>query len=179
MIQIPLFPRLETERIFVRPFIRSDREGFIYFMTSEIATRFLLLSDDQKTAQGAGKLFDLILSSYHSTTPVHSYAIARKDNNIFIGSCGITPLDQENIYECYYSLIPEFWGYGLAGEAVAALLDYCFTNTSIQEVRAYMTPENQHSAQVALSVGMKKTGMQNHPLVNYPGSVYSITKKIH
>jgi RimJ/RimL family protein N-acetyltransferase len=81
------------------------------------------------------------------------------------------------VYECYYSLLPRYWGNGYATDATRALVHYCFENYPIDEVRAYMSPENPASAAVAQRVRMTCLGIHEHPLSGNRGKVYSITRE--
>lgn len=55
-------------------------------------------------------------------------------------------------------LIPEFWGKGLATEALSAMIDYIFKNTDVEIVQ--MAPNVKNEAALALykKLGFKKIG---------------------
>jgi ribosomal-protein-alanine N-acetyltransferase len=143
-------------------------------MTDPAATRNLLFSEDMRTENGARALFESTIESYSTDVPIHAYAVALK-NNSFIGSCGFSGIDEAaGIYECYYTLLPEFWNSGYATEATKALIDYCFLVFRIDEMRAYVSAENPASSKVAERAGMKYLGVQEHPLTGIRSEVYAI-----
>jgi len=167
---------IQADRLTIRPFKRDDLPGFISFMTGETTTRHLMFTEDQKTVDGARTLLESIISSYASESPVFACAITLKGDDSFIGSCGISPISDE-VFECYYSLLPSHWGNGYATEALKALLDYCFQDDSVKEVRAYVSPENHRSARVAERAGMAYMGIQPHPIWENEGRLYSTTRE--
>ena len=57
-------------------------------------------------------MFAAVVASYASDNPIFAYAVRLKDNR-FIGSCGISEVSADGVYECYYSLLPNYWGKGM------------------------------------------------------------------
>lgn len=169
---IPLPDAIETDRLVIRPFRQSDLDGYLSFMTDAEATRYLLFDDEQRTEKGARALFDAVRASYASAEPIFAYVIARKEDNAFVGSCGVSGLDEPGRLECYYSLLPAHWGKGYATEATAALLRYCFAQDGVEEVWAFMSPENPNSACVAERVGMADEGLRTHPVFGNEGRAF-------
>ncbi len=171
-----LIERIQTERLAIRPFEKKDLDGFVKFMLDKRVTRYLLFSEEQKTEQGAKELFDYVIKSYTSGAPVHSYAIVDLENS-FIGSCGFSPISDNGVYECFYSLSPEYWGHGYATEATRALIGDCFRSGEAREMQAYVDPENPASARVAEKSGMKYRGVHKHPHMDVKFEMYAITEK--
>jgi ribosomal-protein-alanine N-acetyltransferase len=165
--------RIETDRLVIRPFTAADTDGFVAFMTNEEATKFLFM-DDQKTEEGAKAFLEYVIASYSSDKLVFALAIASKTDDRLIGSCGVSSIGEEGVYECYYGLAPEHWGNGYATEATRALLDYCFSNYSMTEIRTYMDPANPNSAGVAKRIGMGYSGRSKHPVFGDDCEVYAI-----
>jgi RimJ/RimL family protein N-acetyltransferase len=144
-------------------------------MTDREATRYLLLSEEQKTEAGARELFEFVQESYQGDEPVCALAIADEDDRS-VGSCGVSPVE-EGVLECYYSLLPESQGQGYATEATGALMDYFFERTDLEELRAYMSQENPRSAGVARRLGMACRGVAPHPVHGTEGLLYSISRE--
>jgi RimJ/RimL family protein N-acetyltransferase len=166
---------IHAERVSIRPFREEDLTAYLEFMTDPRATRYLMLEPEQQTPAGARALFNLVRQSYQTAEPIWALAIAT-DADGFVGSCGISSLE-DTIVECYYSLLPKYWGRGYATEALRALLDYVFTHTVVTEVRAYMSPANPNSFGVAERVGMERRGLHRHPLFENEGLLYVLTKE--
>ncbi|MAT42451.1 MAG: GNAT family N-acetyltransferase [Anaerolineaceae bacterium] len=149
---------IETKRYVIRRFEKSDLPGFLSFMLNEESTKYLMFEEDQKTESGARVLFDYVRGVYDSNEPVHSYAVAEKENNQYMGSCGYAPYD-DGIVECYYSVNQDETGRGIATEVLSALVKLL---SSKVEVRAYCHPENAAAHAVAKKSGFKPRGIQYH-----------------
>lgn len=158
------FPILHTERLVLREMLPKDKKHFINFMTDKACTRFLMFSEEQKTPEGARRLFDYILNSYPSSEPILALTIALKNTDEMIGSVGASRLKTSGVYECYYTLFPGMNGYGYATEATQKLFQFLFQNQKATEIRAYMHPENNASQRVAERLSMKYKGIQKHPV---------------
>jgi len=166
---------IRTERLVIRPFRDADTAGYLEFMTDPRATRYLSVEPEQKTAAGARTLLDLVRGSYESDHPVWALAIEASPRG-FVGSCGVAPVE-DPVFECYYSLLPRYWGCGYATEAAVGLLGYLFEETAIREIRAYMGAENWRSAAVADRIGMRFLGVRAHPHFGKPGLLYVVTRE--
>lgn len=169
-------PIIETERLFIRPLAERDRGRYLEFITNETAPHYPVLAGMQKALRGTHDLFDTIVASYGTEDPVIALAIDLKGHG-FVGGCGCAPLPQPGIHECYYGLLPAYWGRGYATEAIRALVGYCFTEPSIHEIRAYMAPDNVRSAGVAERAGMTHWGVHRHPVYGTVGRVYVIRRE--
>ena len=71
-------------------------------------------------------LFETTLNSYTTSEPLLALVIAQRKNDLFIGSCSFSTLDEQQNCECFYALLPEYWGQVFATEAMTQLLDYGF-----------------------------------------------------
>ena len=155
---------IETTRFVIRRFEESDIQSFLSFMLNEESTKYLMFEAEQKTETGARSLFDYVRGAYDSNEPIHSYAIAEKENNRYVGSCGYSPYD-DGIVECYYSVNNDEVGKGIATEVTSALAKLL---SSEVEVRAYCHPENYAAHAVAKKSGFEPKGIQNH--INFGNS---------
>jgi RimJ/RimL family protein N-acetyltransferase len=166
---------ITTDRLRIRPFRARDLPGYLRFMSDPESTRYLLLTEEQKTEAGATELFEFVRESYESDEPIWALAIADKRDQ-FVGSCGVSKVE-DGVFECYYSLLPACQGRGYATEATRALMDYLFEHSGMAELRAYMSPENPRSAGVARRLGMTCRGTNDHPLHGTKGLLYSISRE--
>lgn len=165
--------KIETEKIYLRKLLKSDLESFQRLLSESSAQRFLMFTEKQKKRHGSKKLLDRIVQSYLGKDPYIAMAIASKDNEKFLGLCGLSPLYRE-VYEIYYGLLPEHRKKGFATLAASALLDYFLATYEIKVIRAYMSPQNPGSARVAARLGMNYKGIHKHPVFNTEQMVYSI-----
>ncbi|MBN1856749.1 MAG: GNAT family N-acetyltransferase [Dehalococcoidia bacterium] len=173
-----LIQGIETPRLVIRPFTSQDEAAFVDFMQSEDAVRYLMFTDEQKTADGARMLLQAVIDSYAGNHPIHSYAITLRDGP-WIGSCGVSEVSAGGIWECYYSLLPRFWKHGYATEATTLLIRHCFQRSSVSEIRAYMSPDNPHSPGVARRAGMTDMGIGPYPVWAVHGRMFRMTREEH
>ncbi len=164
MIQLPIF----TERLIIRRFEEEDLEPFLDFMLDAEPTKYLMFEDAQKTKTGAKELFDFACASYYSAEPVHSYVIAEKNTNQYLGSCGFAEYD-EGIVEVYYSINKPFRDKTTATEATRELATRL---SSVSEVRAYCHPENRAAHAVAINSGFLSKGMAKHKNFGIEGLLF-------
>jgi ribosomal-protein-alanine N-acetyltransferase len=151
-------PVIETARLIIRRHLPEDVETFTEFMTDAEATRFLNFDPEQKTPDGARELFEFILASYSTDDPVFALAIVDKETGAYMGSCGLSLLADGSGVDCYYSLLPKYWGWGFATEASLAMLYYAFERLDIPKVAAHMSHLNAKGWNVAKNLGMKDMG---------------------
>lgn len=153
----PVPESLDTPRLRLRRCRAGDADAFVAFMSDAEATRYLLFTDEQKTPDAARAMIEAVIASYDSSEPIFVLAIALRDDDRYIGSCGLSPTEDGGV-ECYYTIAREHWGNGYAAEATAALLRYAFDVLGLDEVVANMSVENPASARVAQKVGMTGGG---------------------
>jgi ribosomal-protein-alanine N-acetyltransferase len=151
-------PVIETARLIIRRHLPEDAESFVEFMTDEDATRFLDFEPEQKTPAGARGLLDYVISTYSTEDPVFALAIVDKATGAFMGSCGLSRLADQPGVECYYSLLPRYWGWGFATEAGLAMLYYAFEELGLATVVAHVSAKHSKAWSVARNMGMTDKG---------------------
>jgi len=164
MFSVPL----ETERFAIRQFVPEDLSSFLEFMCDRESTQYLAFEAEQKTEDGAKALFEFVCQSYELETPVCAYAIAEKDSNRYVGSCGFAPY-VEGICECYYSVNKTERGKGIATEVTKAMADVLSRTV---EVRAYCHPENDAAHAVAKKAGFIPEGLSLHQHFGIEGELF-------
>ena len=161
-------PPLKTARFVIRKFKPKDLSDFLEFMLDDDSTKYLAFNEEQKTKEGAKALFDFVCNSYKSANPIHSYAIAEKNSDRYVGSCGFASYDQ-SIYECYYSVNKVERNKGIATEVTRAIAE-ALSETS--EIRAYCHPENYAAHKVARNAGFSSKGLSLHKNFNLEGELF-------
>ncbi len=164
MIKFPII----TEKLIIRRLKPEDLDSFLNFMVNPESTKYLAFEESQKTEDGAKALFEYVYGAYDSEEPVHSYAIADKYSNQYLGSCGFAVYDTD-IVECYYCVNAEHIGKGIATEATKALAS---SLSKHKEVRAYCHPENKAAHAVAIKSGFHSEGMSMHKNFGFAGMLF-------
>lgn len=142
-------------------------------MLNEASTRYLAFESQQKTEEGATELFNYVVDSYEGPQTIHSYAIAERSNDQYLGSCGFAPCG-DTVVECYYCINAEFQGLGFATEATGALVEALSHHV---EVRAYCHPDNLAAHGVARKIGMDSRGKSQHEHSGLVGELFVKAKK--
>ncbi len=156
--------RLETDRLVLRRISPSDAsdmyeyacrpetskyllwEPHPYFSYTQELTRFL------QREYAEGRFFDL--------------AIIWRESGKMIGTVGFTSYDPKNsCAEAGYVISPDFWGKGIATEALDALLNFAFLELELNRVEAKYIHENQISLRVMEKCGMHREGVMRQKLL--------------
>lgn len=98
------------------------------------------------------------LDSYKIADPGFSLVISNKENDTYLGTCGLNPIRDSKSVGCVYALLPEFRGNGFTIEAMLKLIEYAFIKLGILKIVAHIHPDNTRGWKVAERIGMKYMG---------------------
>lgn len=86
------------------------------------------------------------------------WAVIRKEDNKFLGDCGITlqNIDNEILPEIGFHIIRKYSNQGYATEAAQLCLKYAKLNLSYDTIYSYSRKTNIASQRVSEKIGMKK-----------------------
>jgi RimJ/RimL family protein N-acetyltransferase len=142
-----------TERLTLRPARLEDLDDLARVSSDPAVMRFSLYGpiDREKAREKLEEHLELFRTRGWGMHFLHS-----RDDGRFVGVCGMTLQEVDGIDEpeIGYRLMPEFWGKGLATEAVRAWVDHCFTELDLPRVIAIIEPENVGSIRVAEKSGL-------------------------
>jgi ribosomal-protein-alanine N-acetyltransferase len=172
MLNLPI----TSDRLIIRQFSATDLDTYLEFMLDPDSTKYLAFAPEQKTRQGATDLFNYVVASYAADNPaevIHAYAIALKEDNTYIGSCGFSAYEPPAIYECYYSINQPYRQQGYAYEAMLALIKALAETATITELRAYSNPANLASIKLAQKLGFSDRGKTTHQHSGLDGVMYA------
>lgn len=148
--------RLETERLFIRPWSEEDRSPFRTLMEDGEVTRYVHggvpyteAEIDEFFGRQARQLAELDLCMG---------ALVEKESGRVVGISGIQPLGTTGNLEVGWILARETWGRGYAAEAGAAAIRYVLETLSHSRVVAIIDVENEPSKRVAARLGMQYEG---------------------
>ena len=142
----------ETEHLLFRPLMLSDLDDLVTLYADPEVMRFLggprNPDEVEQVLQGYIREYQMYGHSF--------FAIIRKDDQQFIGHCGL--LDQEvedrPEIELGFVLARAYWQHGLAVEGIAALKDYGFQQQGFTRIISLIPPENTASIHIAEKIGM-------------------------
>ncbi|HZF65082.1 MAG TPA: GNAT family N-acetyltransferase [Chitinophagaceae bacterium] len=152
------FKELDTGRLLVRQFDKTDQEAFIRFMTEPLITSNLAFDNSLKSEEGAVAILNQTVESYNSERPLLAFVVTEKISGAFMGACGINFLEP-NKAEVFYAFFPEYWGNGFATEVLSKLKDHLVKDHVVKEIHAFITQHNIASMKVAEKCGFRKRGL--------------------
>jgi RimJ/RimL family protein N-acetyltransferase len=162
-------PRLETERLIVRPLRLDDYEACLRVLDAGPATA-------PAAAAERRAWLDWTVASYRQLAWLHQppygeRAIALKEGGQVVGACGyvpcLAPFDRLPCFGgssdarfsaevgLFWALAPEHRGRGYATEAARALLHYGFETLRLRRIVATTSHDNLASAAVMARLGMR------------------------
>ena len=147
-------PTLETSRLTMRKILPSDCADMYDYSHRPETSRYLLWSP-HANLRYTKKYISFLQGAYRNET-FYDFALVDKESGKMIGTCGFTSFDlQNNSAEIGYVLHPDFWGKGLAKEAVMRLMTFGFAELRLHRLTAKIMTENSASKRVAEKCGMR------------------------
>jgi len=85
-------------------------------------------------------------------------AIARRDDDVLVGCCGLTRDREERSAELGYWVGRRHWGQGTASEAAGRLAHWALANLDLDRITASALLDNARSAKVLARIGFREIG---------------------
>ncbi|MBQ8545791.1 MAG: GNAT family N-acetyltransferase [Clostridia bacterium] len=157
-------PTLETDRLIFRALKRTDLYDVHEYSSNPKTTQYLLW-EPHPSLEYTREFIEIVLSKYKSGE-YNDWAIVHKKDDKMIGTCGFTRIDEENnVVEIGYVLNPQYWGRGLATEAVGKIIEFAFEELQVNRIEAKFIFGNEASLAVMKKVGMKFEGYQREAML--------------
>ena len=151
-------PYIETRRLVLRKMQKNDAADMYEYASRSDVTRYLLWEPHESESY-THKYLSYIQSRYRAGD-FFDWAITLKDSGKMIGTCGFTKITVEyNSAEIGYVLNPSYWGYGIAPEAVTAVMRYGFNELRLHRIEARYMIGNDRSRRVMDKIGMQFEGI--------------------
>lgn len=164
---------LETERLLLRE------------LTPEDANYFYLLNEDPEVLQYTGDLpfhdvsqakdFLITYVEQYKKHKVGRWAMIEKENQQFIGWCGLKYSEDQDTYDIGFRLFRKYWNQGYATEAAQSCVQYGFQKLNIPKIIGRGMQANAASIRVLEKIGLQYKG--NLDFDNQKGVLYSISNK--
>lgn len=147
-------PTLETQRLILRKIVVSDYQDMYDYSRRPETSRYLLWTP-HVSSRFTKKYISFLQGQYRNEN-YYDFAIVEKASNKMIGTCGFTSFDfDNNSAELGYVLHPDFWGKGLAKEAILRVMGFGFAELRLHRLTAKIMTENTASKRVAQKCGMR------------------------
>lgn len=142
----------ETPRLLLREFTPADAPFIVRLLNQPSFIENIADKGVRTEADAVRYLEDGPLASYRK----HGHglwAVVLKATGLPIGMCGLIKRDALPDVDVGYAFLPEAWGQGYAGEAVAASLEHGRAALGLRRVVAVVTPGNEPSIRLLLKQG--------------------------
>lgn len=150
------FPQLETQNLILRETKLSDAEAVFKIFSDEKVTKYHDLETATSIEQ-AKWLINRRAERYRQKQAIR-WGIAKKKNNIIIGSCGFS-IKNSFLAELGYELASEHWQQGIMTEALQAILAWGFHQLDLNRIEAMVMQENIASLQLLKKLSFLEEGL--------------------
>lgn len=141
---------LETERLILRMPSPEDAEQAFVWLSDPLVNRFMPY-DLYKSVDEARAW---LTSINEGDDPEHPFAFVRKEDGVVIGTGGIGPRKENDLWEVGYNLRSDCWNKGYATEAAKAMIRFAYEAFGIRDFGAKHALENPASGKVMEHCGM-------------------------
>ena len=154
-------PRLDTERLHLRAIFPSDERGVYALFSDPSVVEFYEFTPFQNISQSQALIQKFTQWFQHDQAV--RWGIIDKASEELIGSCCFDTL-HHNYHSANlgYCLRSDFWGKGIAREAVGAILAYGFQHGiigTLNRVQALTAPRNLASERLLEHFGFRREGL--------------------
>ena len=147
-------PTLETNRLILRKILVGDCAD-VYEYSSRPETSRYLLWNAHENPKYTKKYLSYLQTAYRNEE-FFDFGLVEKESGKMIGTCGFTDFDMDhNSAEIGYVLNPDFWGRGLAREAILRVMAFGFAELRLHRISAKIMTGNTASKRVAEKCGMR------------------------
>jgi ribosomal-protein-alanine N-acetyltransferase len=157
------FPVLQTKRLVLREFRRSDAQAAFEIFSQDAVTKYHNVETMQSIEQ-AEKLVEARASVFERGLGVRWGIVLRERRDTVIGSCGYYNLNKANrSVEIGYDLHPAYWRQGITTEALRAVIDYGFSEEFclwLNRIEALTYVEHEASAGLLRKLGFQEEGIR-------------------
>ena len=152
-------PDLATERLTLRKMIVADASDMYEYASRPDVTKYLTW--DPHPDRDFTREYLEYLGNRYSAGMFYDWAVVYEPDCKMIGTCGFTAFHCANdCAEVGYVLNPEYWGRGIAVEALEAVIAFGFENLGLNRIEARFMEGNDSSRRVMEKLGMEFEGIE-------------------
>ncbi|GAA6614965.1 GNAT family N-acetyltransferase [Scytonema sp. NUACC26] len=150
------FPTIETKNLILRETKLADAQDIFQIFANDEVTRYHDLETATRVEQ-AQFLIERRAERFQNKQGIR-WGIARKEDNIIIGSCGYS-IKNRFLLEIGYELARDYWGKGIMTEALQAIIKWGFQELDINRIEAMVLIENIASIRLLEKMGFLEEGL--------------------
>jgi RimJ/RimL family protein N-acetyltransferase len=154
-------PTLETERLRLRSFRRSDLDDYAALNADPEVLRYLGAGPEPWDRGRSWRHLAFLLGHWRLGGS-GTWAVEHRETGAFLGVIGFSEPEGWPGCELAWVLSRRFWGHGYATEGARAALGYAFAVWRREHVISLIHPENRASIRVAERLGETLQGRIRH-----------------
>jgi RimJ/RimL family protein N-acetyltransferase len=154
-------PTLETERLRLRSFRKSDVDDYAALKADPEVLRYLG-GGSEPWDRGRSWRHMAFLMGHWQLGGAGMWAVEHRETGAFLGMVGFAAPDGWPGFELGWTLARRWWGHGYATEGAREALAHAFTVLEKDRVISLIHPENQASIRVAERIGETLQGRIDH-----------------
>lgn len=157
-------PELITDRLTLRKLLVADAADMYAYASRPETTRYLTWHPHPDRAYTRQYLE--YLGGRYAAGMFYDWAVIYEPDCRMVGTCGFTSFNyQADSAEVGYVLNPEYWGRGIAREALLRVMEFGFAELKLNRIEARFMQGNERSRHLMESVGMIYEGMHRASLL--------------
>lgn len=155
------FPMIETERMILREVTNEDADDMFKYLSDPDVVKHMGLAVFQ-TVEDVWDEIGWYRSILENGTGIR-WGITLKDSGKVIGSCGfLNMLAKHYRAEVGFELSKDYWGKGIASEALEAVVKYGYHHFPLERIEALIEPANLPSQKLVEKLGFSREGLLRH-----------------
>jgi RimJ/RimL family protein N-acetyltransferase len=143
---------LETTRTYLRKLSANDAADFYALNQNPEVLKFTGDKPFESIESARVFLEDYVVSH---TNGLGRLAVINKQNEKFIGWCGLKYTSEKDEYDIGFRFFKEYWNQGFATETALKCLEYGFKELKLKEIVGRAMVDNTASIRVLEKIGMK------------------------
>lgn len=152
------FPFIETNRLLLREIVKDDANDILKYLSDEEVMKYYGLAPFKTINEALNEIL-WYQSILNEQTGIR-WGITLKGKDEVIGSCGfLNRVPEHYRTEIGYELSRDYWGYGIASEALEAVIRYGFKYLQFQRIEALVEPPNIPSQKLIEKHGFIREGL--------------------
>ncbi len=156
-------PEIVTDRLILRRMKKTDYRDMYEYACNPEVTRYLTWEPHPNPTYTIRYL--AYVATRYRAGEFFDWAVTLKDSGKMIGTCGFTSFSYpHNVGEIGYVLNPDYWGRGIAAEAVRAVMRFGFFTLNLHRIEAKYMVGNDRSRRVMEKAGMVFEGIQRESM---------------
>lgn len=158
VMNISTFPVLETDRLMLRQVDTDDAESVLRYLSDQEVMKYYGLEPFDSINDALDEI-SWYQSIFEENTGIR-WGITIKNQNEVIGSCGfLNRIPKHYRSEIGFELSKDYWGQGIASEALKAICKYGFEQLNLQRIEALIEPPNLSSQRLVERLGFIREGL--------------------